>query len=340
KYVHFAVSSKELSPRVSKLLGFFIEKFMDLVQQLAKHLRKNESEVISFLVDAPNKYRVYKIPKRSHGHRVIAQPTKELKEYQRAFINIFKFPVHRSAMAYCEGKSIKENALAHVKNSYLLKVDFENFFNSITPAIFWQSIENCKVDVPVFTSQERKLVEQLIFWCPSKNKNGKLVLSVGAPTSPTISNFCLYEFDRFVSAVCNDQKITYTRYADDLTFSTNERGILYTIVHSIQQFLSTMFFNQLKLNHSKTAFSSRAHNRHVTGITLNNNDAISLGRARKRYIKHLINQFKYNLLDDSDIRHLQGLLAFAKHIEPSFIERLNSKYTLELIKCIYEANHE
>ncbi|MUK93247.1 RNA-directed DNA polymerase [Aliivibrio fischeri] len=313
---------------------------MNLVQQLAKHLKKNESDVIRFLVDAPNKYRVYKIPKRSHGHRVIAQPTKELKEYQRAFISIFKFPVHHSAMAYCEGKSIKENALAHVENSYLLKTDFENFFNSITPAIFWQSIEHCRVDAPIFTAQERKLVEKLIFWCPSKEKNGKLVLSVGAPTSPTISNFCLYEFDNLISNACNAQQITYTRYADDLTFSTNKRDILCTIVSSIQQLLLTIFSHHIKLNYSKTAFSSRAHNRHVTGITISNESKLSLGRERKRYIKHLINQFKYNLLDDSDIRHLQGLLAFAQHIEPVFISRLKTKYTNELIQRIYEASHD
>ncbi|MEZ8349831.1 retron St85 family RNA-directed DNA polymerase [Vibrio coralliirubri] len=313
---------------------------MNLVKQLAGHLRKSESEVIRFLMDAPSKYRVYKIPKRSHGHRVIAQPSKELKEYQRAFLAIYTFPVHHMAMAYSEGKGIRENALSHVRNNYLLKTDFENFFNSITPAIFWQSVDSCTADTPKFTDQEKRLVEKLIFWCPSKTKLGKLVLSVGAPTSPSISNFCLYEFDRFMTNVCNDQKITYTRYADDLTFSTNEKNILHTIVPSIQQLLVEYFSYNLKLNHSKTAFSSRAHNRHVTGITLSNERKLSLGRERKRYIKHLINQFKYNLLDSSDIRHLQGLLAFAQHIEPVFITRLKIKYTSELIQRIYEASHD
>ena len=311
---------------------------MNLVHQLAKQLRKSELEVIRFLENAPNKYRVYKIPKRSHGHRIIAQPTKELKEYQRAFLSICNFPVHHSAMAYCEGKGIKENALAHVNHNYLLKIDFENFFNSITPTLFWQAIENAKCDIPTFTTQEKEIVEKIVFWCPSKLKHGKLVLSVGAPTSPIISNFCLNEFDRFISDICNDQKITYTRYADDLTFSTNTRDLLYTIIPSIQDLLALMFSHDLKLNHSKTVFSSRGHNRHVTGVTLSNDGTISLGRERKRYIKHLINQFKYNLLDEGDTRHLQGLLAFAQHIEPDFIRRLNAKYTIELMRNIKEAN--
>ncbi|AIS53815.1 retron St85 family RNA-directed DNA polymerase [Vibrio coralliilyticus] len=313
---------------------------MNLVSKLALYLEKSESEVIRFLSDAPNKYRVYKIPKRSHGHRIIAQPSKELKEYQRAFLELYEFPVHDSAMAYCKGKGIKENALAHSKNSYLLKTDLENFFNSITPPIFWQCMEKCASTVPQFTKQEKVLVEKLIFWCPSKDRNGKLVLSIGAPSSPAISNFCLYQFDDFMSDVCYDHKITYTRYADDLTFSTNEKDLLHTIINSIQYSLNYFFSNSLKLNHSKTVFSSRAHNRHVTGITINNHGRLSLGRERKRYIKHLVNQFKYNQLSESDIFHLQGLLSFARHIEPKFIFRLKDKYTNELVQRIYEAGNE
>ena len=310
---------------------------MDLVKQLAQHLGKKESEVSRFLADAPNKYRVYKIPKRSHGHRVIAQPSKELKKYQRAFLQFYTFPVHKSAMAYCEGKSIKDNARAHAKNNYLLKTDLENFFNSITPDIFWHNIKHNSKLAPNFTQQEIALVEKLLFWCPSKQRNGKLILSVGAPTSPTISNFCMNEFDKQLSKHCDNEEITYTRYADDLTFSTNEKGLLLNFIPHIQSILIKNFSFKIKLNHSKTILSSKAHNRHVTGITLTNDDKISLGRERKRYIKHLVNQFKHDKLNDSELHHLKGLLSFAKHIEPMFITRLNIKYTEELILSIYKA---
>ena len=314
---------------------------MNLVKQLAKHLRKSEPEVIRFLSDAPNKYRVYKIPKRSYGHRVIAQPSKELKIYQRAFLELYKFPVHQSATAYCKGKSIKDNASAHVLNDYLLKTDFENFFNSITPNVFWGSMESCSIDIPLFTEQEKAIVEKLIFWRPkSVSKDKKLILSVGAPTSPTISNFCMYEFDLRITSICVEKAISYTRYADDLTFSSKKKNILSTILPSIQSLLFDQFTNAIKLNHSKTAFSSPAHNRHVTGITINNERQLSLGRERKRYIKHLVNQFKYDKLDSNDCYHLKGLLAFAKHIEPMFILRLEVKYTPELIQRIYETTHE
>ncbi len=72
---------------------------MNLSKKLALELKKNEHEVTAFLLNAPNRYKVYKIPKRSHGHRIIAQPTSELKNYQRAFVKLFKFPLHKSATA-------------------------------------------------------------------------------------------------------------------------------------------------------------------------------------------------------------------------------------------------
>ncbi|SQD78216.1 retron St85 family RNA-directed DNA polymerase [Moritella yayanosii] len=313
---------------------------MSVIELLAKKLNKSESEVMSFLSDAPKKYRVYKITKRSHGYRVIAQPTKELKDYQRAFLTLYTFPLHESAIAYREGLSIKDNALVHVENQYLLKTDLENFFNSIPPSVFWDSLGSCSGVTPHFSVQDQQWVEKLLFWSPSKKSNGKLVLSVGAPSSPMISNFCLFEFDLSLSSLCKKQAISYTRYADDLTFSTDEKDVLYTMIPSVKNVLFNNFKDHLKVNNSKTVFSSRAHNRHITGVTLNNEGQLSIGRERKRYIKHLVHQFKYNELDSSDISYLQGLLSFAKHIEPVFIERLKIKYSNALIQCIYEANHE
>lgn len=313
---------------------------MSVVKQLAGYLNKNDSEVRRFLLNAPQKYKVYKIPKRTHGHRVIAQPSKELKEYQRAFLDLYSFPVHSSAMAYCKGKSIKDNALAHVKNEYFLKIDLENFFNSIDNDLFWNCFDQCSRSLPNFTFRDRETVEKIIFWTPSKINNKKLILSVGAPSSPLLSNFCFYEFDQYLNEICIKRRIIYTRYADDLTFSTNVKQLLHTLLPLIKDLLIKLFNNALRLNNTKTVFSSRAHNRHVTGVTINNNGELSIGRERKRYIKHLVHQFKCNQLDGSDIGYLQGLLSFAKHIDPAFIGALEIKYTDILMQNIYKANYE
>ena len=310
---------------------------MSVITQWARKLNKSESEVISFLSNAPKKYKVYTIPKRKHGHRVIAQPTKELKKYQRVFLEAYPLPVHENSMAYKKGVSIKDNAQFHSGQRYLLKMDLENFFNSITPALFW---DTWKALSPLPDAINKIWIEKLLFWCPSKNKSDKLVLSIGAPSSPLISNFCLYLFDQKLVTLCQQQEIYYTRYADDLTFSSNQKDVLFSIPLVVQNTLKHCFGRRLTINHSKTAFSSKAHNRHVTGVTITNEGKLSLGRERKRYIKHLVHQFILDTLDYDDLRHLQGFLSFAMHIEPTFLASLKVKYSSAVIKRIFEVRND
>lgn len=306
---------------------------MGLIKQLAQNLYKSEAEVAHFLLNAPKMYKVYTIPKRTSGHRTIAQPSKELKEYQRKYLELQQLPIHEAAMAYREGIGIKQNAIAHKNNPYLLKLDLENFFNSISNLLFWEVWKSIQ---PLPSSKDQKALEQLLFWCPSKITGGRLVLSIGAPSSPLVSNFFMYQFDCTISEICRHKNIVYTRYADDLTFSTKIKGILFDMPNIVKDHLSLYFGDAININKKKTKFSSKAHNRHVTGITLNNDGKLSLGRERKRYIKHLVHQVKLGCLENEDKQHLVGLLAFVKHIEPMFLESLKNKYSVELITKIIE----
>ncbi|MDF4657427.1 reverse transcriptase domain-containing protein [Vibrio parahaemolyticus] len=163
-------------------------------------------------------YKVYKIPKRTFGFRVIAQPTPELKRIQRAIVEQMKpcVQIHSSAKAYVNGINIKENASVHVKSSYLLKLDLENFFNSLTPSMLLKALNY--QDIVLVNNDIEPLIE-LLFWNRTKKKSPNLVLSVGAPSSPFLSNFIMYEFDKIVTNYCTKLNINYSRYADDLTFS-------------------------------------------------------------------------------------------------------------------------
>ena len=276
---------------------------MKLIETLAHKLNKSEQEVTRFLASAPLKYKVYKIPKRTSGHRIIAQPSRELKQYQRAFLSLYQLKIHQVAMAYKEGHSIKDNALVHSKSRFLLKIDLENFFNSISCELFW-SVWSQYYAMP--NDNEKVLMERLLFWSPSKSASGKLILSIGAPSSPLLSNFFMYQFDELVTQECTKREIKYTRYADDLTFSTNSKGILFDIPQYIAKTLRSLFGDKIIINSRKTVFSSKAHNRHVTGLTIDNHGQLSLGRERKRYIKHLVYQYKQALLDIEDISHLRA----------------------------------
>jgi hypothetical protein len=325
------------------ILGFFIwEQSVSLISSLAGELGWEEQTVRSYLLLAPNKYKVYTIPKRTHGHRVIAHPAKELKTLQRAFLTLYaeKLPVHPVAKAYKKGVSIKNNAQAHQHNSYLLKLDLESFFHSIQSEAFLNYLYAFYGVKELFGEEDRIWLKKLLFWCPSKRAGaGEAVkathiLSIGAPTSPYISNFFLYEFDCELERLCLENGIVYTRYADDLTFSTQVKGALLGFVPKVEKLLreDQFFCGALRVNRAKTVLSSKGHNRHVTGVTISNAGTLSVGREKKRYLFHLVHQFKLNQLDQKQIEQLRGLVAFAYYLDPSMHRRLCTKYSPEVMQ--------
>jgi len=306
---------------------------LHLYSELTKKINKSRNSVERFVVNAPMKYKVYTIPKRTSGQRVIAHPAKKLKVLQRALVDVLKphLKIHDKAMAYKEGLGIKHNARIHQHNAYILKMDFNDFFNSITPELF---LHSCMSKGLEFSSAEKQLLIKTFFWNKTKKTDGKLVLSVGAPSSPFLSNAIMYDFDEFFDEYCGHKNISYSRYADDLTFSTTERNALFHIPRLVKQQLILFFSNRITINEFKTIFSSKAHNRHVTGVTINNAGELSIGRKRKRLISALIHKFMLRELDVDLSKYLQGLLSFAIDIEPTFKIRMERKYSEVLIERI------
>ncbi|WP_084166434.1 retron St85 family RNA-directed DNA polymerase [Stutzerimonas azotifigens] len=297
---------------------------MNIVSYLSQTLYIAENEVEKFINTAPHRYKQYQIPKRNNnGVRLIAQPAAELKIMQLLAIAQFQqfLPVHSSATAYCRGKGIMDNAKAHAKNSYLLKMDFKDFFHSIKPS---DLIRHCSQHMGGIDDATAKQITKLFFWTPKRTSS--LILSIGSPASPFISNTVMYQFDCLMSEICSEKGIVYTRYADDITFTTNVKGLLFQIPSLVIDICKKIDYPRLSVNSEKTVFSSKGNNRHVTGVTITNEGKLSLGRHKKRKIKSLVFDCLNNKLDSAERRSLSGLLAHAKHIEPSFFLSLTKKY--------------
>ena len=110
---------------------------MTIIDYLSNSLLIDDVYLNKYISTCPYRYKVYTIPKRNgSGVRIIAQPAKELKVLQKLVCGKFlsELPVHEACMAYKKNISIRHNALAHVKNKYMLKMDFKDFFPSINPA--------------------------------------------------------------------------------------------------------------------------------------------------------------------------------------------------------------
>jgi hypothetical protein len=106
----------------------------ELMRRMKSDLLLDSEELSQLIVRAPYSYKIYQIPKRSGGKRQIAQPARETKYLQYWLIkNIFqKLPIHDAVTSYRRGCGIKANALRHANNSYLVKLDFNDFLAAFT----------------------------------------------------------------------------------------------------------------------------------------------------------------------------------------------------------------
>ncbi|MBN6075398.1 RNA-directed DNA polymerase [Aggregatibacter actinomycetemcomitans] len=306
-----------------------------LFHTLCTNLNLSTSELMEFISNAPISYKVYSIPKKNGGRRTIAHPSKKLKKIQRELLVLLEktLQIHQSAFAYIKGKNIINNAELHKNNKYLLKLDFYDFFNSISDVIFINYLDKIGLSLSELDS---KLVSHIFFWNPNnKDKtHKKLILSVGSPSSPMISNAIMYFFDSEIKIHCDSMSIVYTRYADDLSISGNDKDKLKEITQFIRSRLYDLFNGKIILNDLKTILVSPGYNKFITGITLTPQGGLSIGRKRKKYIFGLIYKYIKNELKDDSISHIKGMLSFSYSIEPSFIRRLELKYGKDTIRRI------
>lgn len=305
---------------------------MKLVSELSEKLLMAEEELLRFALTMPRRYKKYSIPKRNGIEmRQIAQPSQESKFIQRMIVDELRkvLPIHRAATAYEKETGIRLNALRHKDNRYLLKMDFKNFFPSITPELFFMIASASGVE---FSEIDRAFLESALFF--RNTRRSRLRLSIGAPSSPFVSNFIMNRFDKHMTDLCIERQISYTRYADDLTFTCNTKGALFEFPTIVDDLLKAHCFKKIRVNSSKTVFSSKKFNRHVTGIVITNDAKLSVGRHRKREIASLINSYRYGRLDDKERLRLKGLISFAHYIEPDFIQRMKLKYSGVLLDAI------
>jgi retron-type reverse transcriptase len=214
------------------------------------------------------------------------------------------------------------NAAKHASNRFLLKLDFRDFFHSITAndlEAFLTGREN--VDL---SPEDIVRLKKILFW--NQRREGRLIMSIGAPSSPMLSNILMYEFDKKVQTFCTKKKVKYSRYADDLTFSANRPNVLREVEVQVAEICKGMEHPQLTLNTEKTVHASRGGARRVTGLVLANSGEVSLGHDRKRLIRAQVHHFLGGKLSPDEAVKLRGMLAFVNSAEPAFLQNLRNHY--------------
>lgn len=297
----------------------------NLLERLSNDLGLPRNDLLYLVKSAPYRYKVYEIAKKAPGKkRTIAQPAREVKPLQYWVMKnvLAAFPIHPAAVAYRNGKSILDNATPHAANRYLCKLDFMNFFPSIKATDFEKFMRSNPL-ARIWTEEEISYLSKILFW--RKKRNNVPQLSIGAPSSPVLSNILLYNFDIKIAELCARRGVTYTRYADDLSFSTNEPGVLGQLGRDVGEICKQVRPPRLKLNETKTVHASKKGLRRVTGLVLTNDGRVSLGRERKRGIMAGFHRYVRGMLSQQEISELGGMISFAKSVEPLFLQRLARK---------------
>lgn len=150
-------------------------------------------------------------------------------------------------------------------------------------------------------------------------------LPQGAPTSPALSNAVCFEMDNMLSGVAGRNSAVYSRYADDLTFSSSENTQLNKIIPVIKEIISKYGF---RANESKIHVNRRSGRMSVTGLVVN--DKVSYGRGRLRILRAKLHNTKMKICKDKvfapfDEMHFRGLAAYINSFDPGKALKMNAE---------------
>ena len=214
-------------------------------------------------------YHEFLIPKGNNKFRIINAPDDRLKYIQHKILDLLnnlytiKNPVH----GFVFKKSIITNANSHLKNNYILNMDIKDFFNTIT--------QNRIIGLMHSFGIPQDLSKIIANLCCL---NG--ALPQGSPASPILSNMVCFKLDKLLINFSKKNRCIYTRYADDITFSSYHPMIIIfnnikfksgkLSITDIGEDLKNIFLNNgFTINENKIHFADRNSRKIVTGIKVN-----------------------------------------------------------------------
>ena len=264
-------------------------------------------------------YRVYHIPKKRGGQRLIEVPEPELVQVQKSlnfflqcyYTSLRPAPVHgfiRQQNKHFKSLSIISNAEAHINKTAVLNIDLKDFFQNISSQQIYQLFRS-----PLFNFNENMAAAYTLL-C---TYNGHL--PTGAPSSPILSNFICLSLDKALEQFSLLNELTYTRYADDLTFSSNQTigtNTILDIINLIQE-------NGFKVNDKKVRITGRRGRQLVTGLVVN--QRVNVDRRYIRELRATIHHLKLNGLPAASTKHFKLDHTASDTQQQHFLKRLNAK---------------
>jgi RNA-directed DNA polymerase len=233
-------------------------------------------------------------------------------------------------IGYVKGKNILQNAMHHQHNRVILKLDFVDFFPSIKTRD-WDILLASSKNTMVLKS-DSPFYKQLLFW--GQGSTTPRCLSIGAPTSPALSNIMMFRLDTRLSQIATRMNVIYTRYADDITVSGQTAEDVSRFESSFITTIKNTKSPVLTMNSEKRGLYLKGQRRMVTGLILTPNGEISIGRERKRLISVMLHKIEVSTLNSRQMSYLKGMLGFSLATEPDFISRMRRKYGNDVVNRV------
>ncbi len=301
-------------------------------------------------------YTSFVIKKKSGEDRTIHAPIKGLKEFQKA-LNLILQSVHEpntNATGFIPHTSIVKNANPHVGKHYVYNIDLKDFFPSIDGSRVWGRLLVAPFDLGT-SAKRRSLANMIKTLCcteleVSRYENDEwvskkaLVLPQGAPTSPVLTNAICDTLDRRLTGVARRFGLQYTRYADDITFSSNHNSFEMKPGSNEQIFKKDSTFDkELKkivssqnffIKETKTRLQKRGYRQKVTGLVVN--DKINVPSKYVKTLRQWIYFWEHYGYEKSYSLFLKSYLSDRGHVKngkPNMIMVIEGKLLyLKMVK--------
>ena len=299
-----------------------MKKFCDIQSrnELADYLGIPRSKLTHILyVKKPDSYyTTFEIPKRNGDTRAICAPSGDLKVLQKKLSNIlclFQRNIWDEngikpniSHGFEKEKSIITNAKIHRNKRYVLNLDLASFFDSFHFGRiqgYFEKNNHFKLphDVAV-------VLAQLTCY------QGRL--PQGAPSSPIITNLICQSLDAHLLKAAKKYKLDYTRYADDLTFSTNDRHFVENQKKFLAEAIVAIKKAGFSINEKKTRLQFRDSRQEVTGLIVNKKLNVNHFYVRKtRAMAHQLYSTGEHLIDGvpGSIKQLEGRFSFIDQLD-------------------------
>ena len=270
------------------------------LKQLNYYINKERIDTIEYNKNNSSSYKSkfynrFYINKKNGTKRGLDSPVKGLKEIQKS-LNIILQVIHnpnKNSYGFIMDKNICDNAINHVNKNFVFNIDLKDFFPSIHAKRVYSRLLYKPFNLG--DSKERKKISNIIktLCCHPLLIKGEInnCLPQGAPTSPTLSNIVSDKLDFLLTGVAKRFGLSYSRYADDITFSShhctffngkNDENI-YNEESTFRKEIARIITDQgLHINNKKVRLQKKGFKQEVTGLIVNQKVNV-----KRSYIKEI-----------------------------------------------------